>query len=147
MRYRDHIGRFRTLDPRVRFQQLIFKTKSCWFWIGLLDCGGYGSFYDGERNVKAHDFQWLIQRGKIPRGKFVLHSCDIRQCVNPAHLFLGTLRDNARDWSSKLGLCKRGHEYSEENVRLYRGRRFCIPCERIRGQVRRIKWTRERKPT
>lgn len=49
----------------------------------------------------AHRISWLIHRGPIPSGMLVLHSCDVRRCVNPKHLFLGTQLDNLRDMATK----------------------------------------------
>ena len=39
--------------------------------------------------------------GEIPKGMKVLHSCDVRSCVNPHHLFLGTNNDNSKDMVRK----------------------------------------------
>jgi hypothetical protein len=50
----------------------------------------------GERRG-AHCQAWLLFRGEIPLGLFVLHKCDRPNCVNPDHLFLGTHTDNMRD--------------------------------------------------
>jgi len=43
----------------------------------------------------------MLNRGPIPPGIWVLHSCDNPPCVNPTHLFLGTSDDNIRDCISK----------------------------------------------
>lgn len=56
--------------------------------------------------MSAHRAAWRLFRGEIPEGSgyhgvCVLHTCDVRVCVNPQHLFLGTPLDNARDRNSK----------------------------------------------
>lgn len=83
------------------FGKLSFGISDCWFWDGCIDEIGYGRLgkYDGEN--KAHRISWKLFKGEIPKGMKVLHSCDIRCCVNPDHLFLGTQKDNVRDMMSK----------------------------------------------
>ena len=71
--------------------------KDCWLWNASKIWNGYGAFWDGEKNVRAHRFSWSLENGKIKSGLCVLHRCDIRLCVNPSHLFLGTRLDNAQD--------------------------------------------------
>ena len=39
--------------------------------------------------------------GEIPKGMCILHYCDNPVCVNPSHLFLGSLRDNNLDMRAK----------------------------------------------
>lgn len=76
--------------------------SGCWIWMGSI-CGSndYGyAFYKWQRNI-AHRLAWIAYRGPIPGGLLVLHSCDVSVCCNPAHLFLGTHRDNMRDMTSK----------------------------------------------
>ena len=63
---------------------------------------GYGSVKCGDRGaLLVHRVAWELVRGPIPDGLDVLHSCDVRLCAKPDHLFLGTHLDNMRDMISK----------------------------------------------
>ena len=72
-------------------------NSGCWLWLGAWNDKGYGQFYFPPRNmVSAHTVSWIIHRGDR-KGLSVLHSCDMRCCVNPDHLRLGTQQDNVDD--------------------------------------------------
>lgn len=82
-----------------RFWLRVHKTSGCWLWTAATWGKGYGCFKLGRRNFTAHRISWLIHYGEIPPCVFVLHDCDVPLCVNPEHLRLGSLKDNARDAS------------------------------------------------
>jgi hypothetical protein len=77
----------------------VFKTHSCWFWIGRVQSEGYGIY--GKPVLLAHHLSWRIHFGAIPEGEWVLHKCDTPPCVNPEHLFLGNQKINMADAAAK----------------------------------------------
>lgn len=83
------------------YNERIIKTDSCWEWNGVIANTGYGALKYKGKIVGVHRLSWLIHKGEIPPGDFVLHHCDNRKCSNPDHLFLGTPKDNTQDMLKK----------------------------------------------
>ena len=82
-----------------RFWAFVLKTKmGCWLY---RQSKTYGKFWDGRQHVQAHRYSFMNHKGKIPKGMFVCHSCDVPNCVNPKHLFLGTPKANMVDMMNK----------------------------------------------
>jgi hypothetical protein len=74
----------------------------CWIWTAGKHRHGYGLFTFGEGNYYlAHIASYALAKSPIRGGLQVCHHCDNPPCCNPAHLFLGTARDNARDMHAK----------------------------------------------
>jgi hypothetical protein len=88
-----------------RFWNKVNKVEgTCWLWTGVSSSVGYGRFCWRERAtslIGAHRVSWMLTYGDIPDGLFVLHKCDVKLCVNPDHLWLGTNADNIRDAADK----------------------------------------------
>lgn len=80
----------------------------CWKWTGQVQNKGYGyiNAWPGRKHISAHRFAYEYYIGPIG-GQNVLHKCDNRKCVNPAHLFLGSLLDNVQDMIRKGRQCFR----------------------------------------
>jgi hypothetical protein len=89
----------------VRFWRHVEKTDGCWLWTGKANVSGYGVINLNTRTMFAHRFLWTETHGPIPDGLYLCHHCDTPRCVNPAHLFLGTQKDNMQDYARK-GLWK-----------------------------------------
>jgi hypothetical protein len=86
-----------------RFHSKLNKLDNgCWEWQGFLDRDGYGRFWLNGKDQRAHRAAWLLFVGDIGQdNEFVCHKCDNPRCVNPAHLFIGTSRDNIDDMVAK----------------------------------------------
>jgi HNH endonuclease len=75
--------------------------SGCWIWNKSCQTSGYGDFRLKGKHYLAHRASYEAFNGEISKGLHVLHKCDIPQCVNPKHLFLGTNLDNIADSVSK----------------------------------------------
>ena len=74
------------------------KSKDeCWEWMAGLFSNGYGQFRVGKNKSRAHRISYELSNGPIPEGMLICHKCDNKKCVNPDHLFCGTVTDNNRD--------------------------------------------------
>lgn len=92
------------LEERFKKKYVVMPGNECWPWIGAITYKGYGMIQEGAKGSKhllAHRLSYTIHKGPIEQGLFVLHSCDNRSCVNPAHLRTGTQSENILEAFSK----------------------------------------------
>lgn len=80
----------------------------CWLWCAARhrhprnDTETYGTFLVDGRSRLAHRVAMAIYKGfDLSDKRKVCHKCDTPNCVNPAHLFIGTQLDNVRDMHAK----------------------------------------------
>jgi hypothetical protein len=96
-----------------RFWKLVSKSDGCWLWAGTVTKWGYGRFWAGHRRqLAAHRVAWELTNSPLRDDECVLHKCDVRACVNPSHLFIGSKADNMKDRDAK------GRQVKGERVNL-----------------------------
>jgi len=85
--------------PMKRFNERHIPVPmcGCWIWTGMLTDSGYGMLCAQGKLRRAHVFAYKQFVGPVPVGMCVLHECDMRCCVNPDHLKLGTKKQNSED--------------------------------------------------
>lgn len=97
--------------------------SGCWEWTGPLR-SGYGHLRIGKSTPGAHRYFFERLCRPLEPGEWVLHHCDNPKCVNPAHLYAGTYRENIRDRKERYkptGILRRdGRKLSEQDVRAIR---------------------------
>ncbi len=129
------------MTTEERFFKKVHKTDSCWLWTAYKQkppCQPYGCFRYKDKIEQAHRVSFMLFRGEIPNGLFVLHNCHKPSCVNPDHLRLGTQLENmsesaslGRNVNQKKTHCPLGHPLSGENLYFNsQKRRVCISCRR-----------------
>jgi len=99
------------------------ENSGCLLWTGPLNKDGYGN----ASGTGAHRRSWENEKGPIPKGLYVLHKCDVRHCVNPEHLYLGTQIHNMKDMVERgrspvnmIGSANNKTHLTDDDVRVIR---------------------------
>lgn len=132
----------------VRIQKRLRKAESgCWLYTGHVNpLTGYVQISYHSQRSKAHHLAYMANKGPIPEGQVVMHSCDVRHCLNPDHLSLGTQSENiidavkkGRQFHRAKTHCPAGHSYAEhgrpnitKDPRQSSPWRVCKQCQLIR---------------
>lgn len=91
----------RPIRERLLASSAINEETGCRIWQKATCVSGYGKLKVAGRMEKAHRISYQEFVGPIPDGLFVCHSCDVRNCIEPSHLFLGAPKDNTADMIDK----------------------------------------------
>ncbi len=143
--------------PPIALERFLAKIdrngpNGCWIWKAHINTTGYGHFRFGEQGSvpwRAHRLSYSLALGPIPEGRILHHTCNRRECVNPAHLIPVTPREHAVEITENCNSyiaahkthCIRGHEFTPENTRYTNmGKRVCITCNRERLRKRYAEW-------
>ena len=86
--------------------KIVHDVSGCWLWTGQKSQKGYGILQTQKSNKikkhRAHRLSYEIFKGPIPEGMYVCHSCDTPACINPEHLWVGTVQQNNADRVEKM---------------------------------------------
>jgi CxxC motif-containing protein len=134
-----------TTDQLKRFESKVtFAPNGCIIWTGA-KAKGYGRFSLNGKVQGAHRVAWEHKNGAIPEGLDLDHQCHNedttclggfdcphRACVNPDHLEPVTRQTNLKRHFRRITHCPQGHEYDDENTRIYKGTKICRTCHNQR---------------
>jgi len=85
------------LCDKIEKNTIRLPESGCWIWMSTIEKSGYGRVCEGKKPLYAHRVSYEQKYGPIPNGLMALHHCDVRCCVNPDHIFVGTQQDNMTD--------------------------------------------------
>lgn len=111
----------------------IAEDGECWLY--LVNCSEYdrGSVYSFTETIIVSRLAYKLAKGPIPKGKHILHSCDVPACINPDHLRAGTCSENMKDIGQRGPLWKQVDGYVNA---LAIAKRLNIPAREFLDRVK-----------
>lgn len=135
-----------TLVEKIESASVPIPFSGCWIWMGST-VKGYGQLTFRGEHMMAHRASFIAHNPSLPKPFLVCHECDVRECVNPAHLYSGDYVTNRADmltrgrWSHPYAArtnCFAGHEYESVGFSIAKdGSRVCKECRRINKRNQR----------
>ena len=86
---------------RMKFNIDYKNPDECWLWKSTKNEKGYGTFKIGKIHYMATRYVYEYYNKTIDENKILCHTCDNTSCVNPAHLWEGTYKENTDDMRNK----------------------------------------------
>jgi hypothetical protein len=74
------------LPANMRSKVTLHLESYCWIWSGAVNSRGYGCVSVKGKSHLAHRFAYQMLVGPIADGMTIDHICEIKRCINPAHL-------------------------------------------------------------
>jgi len=108
-------------------------NSGCILWMAAATKAGYGIGSRRNKLVYAHRLAWSVKNGPLPEGRVICHKCDNPGCVNPDHLFCGTVKDNSDDKIAK-GRSNRGSRHGMSKL----SERDVVEIRHAQGSLRTI---------
>lgn len=105
-----------SIEEKIRWHGWQVTETGCWEWSGRRNKQGYGALKHEGRYEGAHRWAYRAWRGDIPDGLLIRHHCDNPPCINPEHIDLGTVQDNAQDALERGGYAGRTGRAGEANT-------------------------------
>jgi len=137
------------------YHSIVPDDNGCLMWPLSVLADGYGAVNIDGKSRRAHRYSYSIFRGPIGPGLCACHHCDVKLCINPAHLFLGTALKNNRDCMKKgrhtpgvkNAQCKLTEkqvlairEMAKENYHRVVAKKFNISRRHVTQIVSRVRW-------